>query len=427
VARSLNIRVGNAVPEGVTLREVDGTADYYSQFSNPLPTTDYFPLGVWGSYDMTDPNIAIDQDHGINLYVWVDDNTEAAFTNVLEAGSYIFHSLELAQTYVNSATAGWMLIDEPDMTLQDGDDPWNGTVAWNTCTPIQDLGGKCGFTAMQTRTDLIPALDNRLKWANFGKDMIDWDPDSSGIEFLSYVDVACFDYYWYSDPHPYPEHISAPSTFPEAGNAIQNEEVRRASNYGYCVDKLRYLDGLSGSNPNQRMPIWGFVEVGNPWSGDQGGGDSRTIDPDEMRAAVWHCIIAEARGIVYFNHSFGGDPLTFNVIREPTGYETQKAELATTNALISSLADVLNGPFADDYVTTPAFVRTMAKYDEANAKFYVFAGNLDHTSRSATFTLAGGVGTNAVVLGESRSVSITGGQFTDTFSNGEAVHIYRID
>ena len=29
------------------------------------------------------------------------------------------------------------------------------------------------------------------------------------------------------------------------------------------------------------------------------------IAPEEVRAAVWHSLIAGARGIVYFNHSFG--------------------------------------------------------------------------------------------------------------------------
>ena len=33
---------------------------------------------------------------------------------------------------------------------------------------------------------------------------------------------------------------------------------------------------------------------------------SPTITPPQIRAAVWHSLIAGARGIIYFNHSFGG-------------------------------------------------------------------------------------------------------------------------
>ena len=59
----------------------------------------------------------------------------------------------------------------------------------------------------------------------------------------------------------------------------------------------------------QLQPIWSFVEVGWPFTetAAQGGG---LLLPEEIKAAVWHSIIAGARGIIYFNHSFGGPDQT---------------------------------------------------------------------------------------------------------------------
>ena len=70
-------------------------------------------------------------------------------------------------------------------------------------------------------------------------------------------------------------------------------------------------------------PIWGFVEVGWPFTetAAQGG---RQIQPAEIQAAVWHEIIAGARGIIYFNHSFGGPEQTQHVLRDPD-YAAERA------------------------------------------------------------------------------------------------------
>ena len=77
-------------------------------------------------------------------------------------------------------------------------------------------------------------------------------------------------------------------------------ECHRASNYGAQVARVRALDAMDGT----RQPVWSFVETGHPFGNSMNG--NRSIAPAEMRAAVWHCIIAGARGILYFQHSFGG-------------------------------------------------------------------------------------------------------------------------
>ena len=65
-----------------------------------------------------------------------------------------------------------------------------------------------------------------------------------------------------------------------------------------------------------RKPQWGFVEVGHPFT--HGG----TITPAEIRAPVWHTLIAGARGIKYFQHSSSmatAGPTTLFVTGSATG------------------------------------------------------------------------------------------------------------
>jgi hypothetical protein len=92
---------------------------------------------------------------------------------------------------------------------------------------------------------------------------------------------------------------------------------------------------------------------------------------------------------------------------------------------------VLNSSFVDGYVTHGANVRSMVKLNEdpnGDGKYYIFAGSTENVSSSATFTVTGVTTGTAFVVGEQqRTIPIVGGQFSDTFANGNAIHIYRID
>ena len=90
-----------------------------------------------------------------------------------------------------------------------------------------------------------------------------------------------------------------------------------------------------------RKPVWKFVETGHPFDDNMGG--DRSIAPAEIRAAVWHSIIAGARGIIYFQHSFGGPCVgDHHTIR--TNCEGTRPMVTSVDAQIKSLAAVLNSP-----------------------------------------------------------------------------------
>jgi hypothetical protein len=121
------------------------------------------------------------------------------------------------------------------------------------------------------------------------------------------------------------------------------------------------------------MPVWQSVELGWPFTeGASAGG--RRILPDEIRSAVWHAIIAGARGVLYFDHNFGPNTPDSTILGQ--GYADNRAMAKSVNAQIKALAPVLNSPFvtsghsATD--TINGDVRYMVKW--SGGKFNLFRG-----------------------------------------------------
>ena len=92
-------------------------------------------------------------------------------------------------------------------------------------------------------------------------------------------------------------------------------------------------------SPPRSKPVWAFVEVGHPFSE----ADWPTIRPAEVQAAVWQSLIAGARGIIYFNHTFGGPNQTQHALRDPA-YAAIRSAVSATNRRIAALAPVLERP-----------------------------------------------------------------------------------
>ena len=168
------------------------------------------------------------------------------------------------------------------------------------------------------------------------------------------------------------------------------------------------------------------MEVGWPFTETASQG-ARTIAPAEIRAAVWHSLIAGARGIIYFNHSFGGPCTTQNVLRSSCGgYPAVRTMVTSVNAQIQSIAGALNGPKLTSGFTANANVKAVAKWNGQN--LYVLAGSAENGGPfQSQFSIPCVGNATATVLGENRTVPITTGSWSDTFADGNAVHIYRID
>ena len=223
-------------PSSVTLRQVDGGAGYYGQFSNALPTADtYFPIAVWGSYNHTTQNRDLDAAAGINTYVWAADNT---FVDDIRAdGRFKVIQDEGNRASIGSETAGWLLADEIDMTEGPGacpsrlDSIKSGLLA----------DGGCG-----TRT-------TARAWRS-GRPTRRRSVSSTRRRRLD-------DMYWHTDPNERGR--------PQSGTS---------SGYGWTVDRMRALDAMDGS-VSRSGTSW---KSGGRRSEDQNG--SAVITPAEVRA-----------------------------------------------------------------------------------------------------------------------------------------------
>ena len=193
-------------PNVPTLQEVDGGTDYYSQFKNGLPTDPgFFPILLWGAYNLSPANIATDKSRGINTYGWpANARTTNDLANIRAAGMNALVEVDDSTAPVGTETKGWFLHDEADMMYKPGWDGWNGG-DWNSCIPPQDKGGKCGYTVMQRQKQKAQAIgDGRMTWANYGKDMYLYTTATEAGTFLNdprlSPDVASIDIYFHTDP-----------------------------------------------------------------------------------------------------------------------------------------------------------------------------------------------------------------------------------
>ena len=379
------------------LSQVDGGVHYYRRFANSLPvSSNFFPIGVWFE-SVVDSLSTLNKDLGVNIFVVVTADSNLSI--IKNSGMFaILQQSEFGRNKpaaANSSVVGWELHDEIDM----------------------QVGIAEADARLQSIRDSLPE-DGRLRYNNYGKGVVFWLSEDDAARLVnSYQDIVSADTYWFTDPNI--AGASEGGRLLNNGQPLTESQTRRAANYGYTIDRLRRLDGMDAT----RRPIWAFIEVGWPFSeGPEKGG--RAIEPAEMNAAVWHSIIAGARGVVYFNHSFGGPYPTQHVLRD-RNYPDIRSAVRDTNARIAQLAPVLNAPFALEYMKCDPGIRSMAKYYDD--RYYIFSGNTDNEAREVTFTVEGPASGVAKVLGEDRSIKIVDGTFADKFEDGNTIHIYQID
>jgi hypothetical protein len=148
---------------------------------------------------------------------------------------------------------------------------------------------------------------------------------------------------------------------------------------------------------------------------------NRPVTPAEVRSEVWMALIHGAKGVFYFVHEFVPKFREDALFRRPEVV----AEVAKTNQLIKALAPVLNGPNVPRMLTVKSDVpiATMVKLHEGT--MHIFAVAMENSPSTARFVVDGLGKTQARVIGEQRSVTITKDEFEDAF-DGYGVHVYQI-
>lgn len=385
-------------------REVDGGPGYYDRFSPTLPEdARAFPVGVWLE-SVTDPgDVVLDRGAGLTTYVDLTTDSDLALLDGTGLAALVSRT--------DPRAAGGVLADEVDMWAGAGDSAWTGL--WpgqgEVCDPANT---PCGYSVQAAVRAGLPA--EALTYANYGKGVAFRLDDAEAARFVNdYADVVSADTYWFTDPHICGGHEGG--MLLAGGQPLTEAECRRPAHYGATVDRVRGLVDPPGSRP-----VWAFVELGHPFSED----DAPTITGPQVRAAVWSSVIHGARGVVYFNHSFGGDCESFHLLREPCGADV-RPWVTEVNARLAELGPALAAPFLDGAVLADGAVDTAVKVD--GGRQVLIAAATGDGAATVRFDLRCAADGPVTVLGEERTLAIEDGAFTDAFADGLAVHLYRYD
>ena len=63
---------------------------------------------------------------------------------------------------------------------------------------------------------------------------------------------------------------------------------------------------------------------------------------------------------------------------------------------------------------------------KAGDNFYILSGSATNASQTVEFSLACGAAESVMVVDENRTISVRGQKFSDTFADGNAVHVYEV-
>jgi hypothetical protein len=384
----------------ITFREADGGANYFASFANGLPSVaSFFPSVVWLEAVENESQVIFDRTTGINTYLGMCLGSSSSLTSINNQGLNLIaqHTdpgdttqwLASKDAAGSACIKGWHIGDEIDMTM----------------------GPTTGIPYLQNvLSNVLPTDDGRFSHVNFGKGVAFWESDSQASSFvnLNGVDVISIDLYWFCDDDLLV--ASQGGVILGYGRAITSDECRLPYNYGITVKRSRDL-----LTPKYSKPIWNYVEVGYPSA------TGRCIPLESIGPSAWHSIIAGARGIEWFNHSFAPCPLvSAHTLRD---YPTIRSQVQTVTTQLNSYAPIINASFVEGLVTCTDVAFMVKWYD---GHYYIFAGAKNNNSVNATFDLTGIGSATAVVLEESRSITFTN-TFQDNFADKNAIHIYRLD
>lgn len=465
-------------PAGVTLQAIDGGESYYGDHGYTFAVnmgwddSGFFPMGPFdgpyvnatlfgGSGSLGNPSFVYADIHWNTVWIFDGGNYNSALAianGIASLDSNDGAAITAAQA---SNIVGLFTVDEPQRFV--GSAQWNAAVAnpiGGTANSIQDgrfwhVNNTWAFPdGQQWSGDPVPhtcAGDLAALIATPNATTRHIDIQSADIYFWSGEQWG----FGYGAGGAFSQLYGVTLTDDAAGYA----KGKRGTNYGDMVDLQRAFQLVGGGPVRGNAPIVQIIETGNAFSGASQG---IMIRPDFFNWAAWASIIHGARGFDFFDHTTVSGTYLSNWNMLTTLYQTPYSgetisiydQVKATCGRVLDLARVINSMFAVGYATvspagyvfpTPLIVIqngidvcthyfTGAPYSSGGISFgkgfYIFAtprNAYTDTNISATFTIKNTGAAQAMVIGESRNVSISSGTtFTDTFAKASTVHIYYI-
>jgi hypothetical protein len=192
------------------------------------------------------------------------------------------------------------------------------------------------------------------------------------------------------------------------------------------IDSLLLWSSQTASPRVPSKPMWMSIETTKIDNTTSSAGPT----PAQTKSEVWMAVIHGAKGINYFPDAwipaFTADQLLKNAAMVST--------LTSVDSMIHALAPVLNsgstGYATNTNANTPGVsssngtVPMNYMIKTYSGSIYIFAVAMRTGTTTATFSVTSG--TTVTVLGENRTIPISGGKFSDNFAADYQVHLYKI-
>jgi hypothetical protein len=390
---------GGGAPEGGScvpaIPHVPWTSPY-AGWSRGLPADPtFFPIAVWLQQGFHAAELA---QLGVNVYVGNNAGTDPLAASDLATlksnGIYAIvgqDSVGLASIDDPTIVGWWMTPDEPDNAQSDGHGGYGPPV-----DPSVLAAQYSAYKAKDPTRPIFLGLGQGVAYDGWEGRGSNPPPES---QYVPSADIVAFDIY------PYNNCGGDPNEQVTCGQFWLN---------ALGVDRIHQW-----STHNQAA--WTDFETTVIGAGSTSG-----PTPEQTVSEVWLALIHEANGVLYFIDSWNPS------FREDAIFETPAMVTAVTalDQQIEALAPELNSATLPGLVKVSSMdasvpVDVMVKAN--GTTLYVFSAVSRAGTTTATFTVEGmtGHGT-AKVIGESRTVDVAAGSFSDAFA-ANGVHIYELD
>jgi hypothetical protein len=353
-----------------------------------LSDPNFFPLAVW----LQNPaNAARYKAAGINVYValWRGPTDEQLAT-LKQHGIYVICSQNAAGlAHKDDPTIiGWMHGDEPDNAQRIRGQKGYGP----PILPAKIIEDYKSRKAADPSRPVLLNLGQGVAWDQWVGRGVRRNHPEDYPEYVQGCDIASFDIYPACHEHP---------------------DV--AGKLWLVADGVTRLRKWAGEG----RQVWNCIEcthINNP--------DAKAT-PHQVKAEVWMSLIRGSRGIIYFCHQFKPQPIEAGLLADAE----MLAAVTAINKQIHELAPVLHSPTiadASSVESSAAKVPVEAMVKRHGGATYLFAVGTRDGATKATFKLSDpGPATQVTVLGENRSIALTGDHFSDDFEPWQ-VHLYRL-
>jgi len=369
-----------------------GGAAYYAKWTHGPPSDpSFFPLMVW----LQDPSLTSEYKAiGINTFVGIwDGPTQAQIDQFANAGVWVVSSQNSLAVADNSPSfVAWAQPDEPDNAQ-----PAAGGGYGPCIDPSVLQANYRQWTAADPTRPVYLGLGQGVASTDYvGRGSCSGNT-SMYSEYAQAADILCFDIY------------------PVNEERANSDDPAAAGNLWYVAQGVDNLRGWV----NDKKPVWNDIETTTI---DAGNG---TPTAQDITTEVWMSIIHGSMGIMYFCHIFTPAEDDQGLLDTPTA----KAAVAAVNTQITMLAPVLNTQSLANGATATSSNPTNAPIDIMVKRYqgalYIFAVAMRPVAATGTFKPRGVTTGTATVLGENRTIPISGGSFSDSFDS-YAVHIYQL-